>query len=323
MHSEKVNKGHEFLVFLVFLLVSLCLWLLKVSSEIFETNVAMRVVVEKMPEGLELRDDKVELEVGVRVKGSKLLTYMFGKESHIEIPYSDFTDNDGVLSIETSKLTNKVEAAMPADFAFRFFEEEELVVRIKTESVLLPVKFESDIVAGKNVEYGGIELVPEKVLVTAPPSMLEEMDSVLFKAGTRINVAKDSLITYTLPHKKYTTYEPAVLTAKVKATPYSKVSVMRKLSVEDVPLTHIASLYGLPDSVKLTCLMPPSMTGKVDKEHFGVSVNSGNIRKGVKDTLFFTVSSLPSFVKEENVRLEPEYIILENIKPFGILNLFN
>ncbi len=323
MHPEKVNKGHEFLVFLVFLLVSFCLWLLKVSSEIFETNIAMGVVVEKMPEGLELQDNKIELEVGVRVKGSKLLTYMFGKECSIEIPYSDFTDNDGVLTVETSKLTNKVEAALPADFAFRFFEEEELVAHIKTESVLLPVKFESNIVAGKNVEYGGIELVPGKVLVTAPPSMLEEMDSVLFKAGTKINVARDSILTYTLPRKKYTTYEPSVLTAKVKATPYSKVSVMRKLWVEDIPLNHIASLYGLPDSVKLTYLMPPSMAEKVDKGHFRVSVNSGNIRKGAKDTLSFTVSSLPSFVKEENVRLEPEYIILENIKPSGILNLFN
>lgn len=323
MHSWKVNKGHDLLVFLVFLLVSFCLWLLKVSNENFETKVAVGVTVIDMPEGLELQDDGVELEVGVRAKGSKLLSYMFHKEAAIEIPYSDFTDKDGVLSIETSKLTNMVEAAMPLEFTFKYFEEEALVAHVKRTSVMLPVKFESDVVARKNVEYSGIELNPEMVTVIAPPSMLEGMEYVLFGAGSKIKVAGDTVLTYTLPKKKYISYEPSVLTARVKATPYSKVSVMRKLQIEDMPMEHIANLYDLPDSVKLSCLLPPSLAGKVDKEHFRVSLHASDIRKGAKDTLFFRVSELPSFTKEENVMLNPEYVILENIRPFGLLNIFN
>ena len=67
MHSEKVNKGHDLLVFLVFLLVSFCLWLLKVSNENFETKVAIGVTVLDMPEGLELQD------------GGKRINHVFGE----------------------------------------------------------------------------------------------------------------------------------------------------------------------------------------------------------------------------------------------------
>ena len=98
---------------------------------------------------------------------------------------------------------------------------------------------------------------------------------------------------------------------------------MRKLQIVDMPMDHIAHLYDLPDSVKVSCLIPPSLSAKVGKEHFKVSVHASDIRKGAKDTLFFSVSALPSFVKEENVRLIPEYVILENVRPFGILNIFD
>lgn len=323
MHSEKVNKGHDILVFLVFLVISFCLWLLKVSNEDFETNVVMNVIVEEVPDGLELQEDDIELNVGVKAKGSKLLAYVFGKAGSIEVAFSDFADDDGVLSIETSKLANKVEAAMPPGFSFKYFADESLIVYVKKESVSLPVKFDSNIVAGKNVEYGGVELHPEKVTVMAPPSMLEGLEFVSFKSIPNIKVLKDTVLEYTLPQKKYMAYEPSVLTVKIKASPYSNIKVMRKLQILDMPLSHIAKLYGFPDSIEVSCLIPPSMASKVAKEHFKVSAHSSDVRKGTKDTLFLNVGSLPSFVKEDNVKLQPEYIILDNIKPFSILNIFN
>lgn len=321
MPTKKPNKAQEFWVFLAFLFVSFCLWLMKVTNESFETNITVGVIVKHVPAGVELENDDVEIEVGVRAKGSKLLAYKLWKECSIVVDYADFADNDGILSMPTSKLTNNIGSSLPAFFTFRYFEDDSLTVKIKKESVTLPVIFNPVIVAGNNVEYDGYRLSADSVIVTAPPAFLNGVENVHFGTDSVILVTRDTLLRCTLPQRRYVKYEPAVLTANIKASPYTMLNIRRRVQLVDTVSGEITP-SDIPDSVTVSCMLPPSMAAKVGKAHFNVYAAPGDIVKGERDTLRLRVSSLPPFVRRENVRVEPEYILLDKKWSFGIFGIF-
>ena len=92
MSSMKSEKGHNLFVFFCFLFVSFCLWLLKALNEKFETDIVVDVVVMNIPEGLELEEDVVGVEVFVRDEGTKLVGYMFGANPQTNIDFKDLTE---------------------------------------------------------------------------------------------------------------------------------------------------------------------------------------------------------------------------------------
>lgn len=322
MPATKPNKGQEIWVFLVFLFVSFCLWLMKVTNENFETSIPVGVIVKHIPPGVELENDDVEIEVGVRAKGSKLLAYKLWKECNIVVDYNDFADNDGVLSLPTSKLTNNVEGSLPPFFSFKYFEDDSLILRVRKESAVLPVLFKPVIVAGRNVEYNGFVLSADSVTVTAPPAFMHGMENVEFVTDSLVTVTKDTVLNFAFPKRKYVGYEPDRLTASIKASPYTVVSVKRKLQLVDMHSSDV-NMLSIPDSVTVSCLLPPSRVADVGEAHFAVYAAPGDIINGERDTLRFKVASLPPFVRRENVRVEPEYILLDNKWSFRILGIFN
>ncbi len=314
MPATKTDKGKDIWVFLAFLFVSFCLWLMKVTNENFETSIPVGITVRHLPAGVELEDDDIEIEVGVRAKGSKLLAYRLWKECGIAVSYSDFADNGDLLSMPTSKLANNVEGSLPAFFSFKYFEDDSLVLRIRKESAVLPVLFTPVIVAGDNVEYGGYVLNADTVRVTAPPAMLARMENVRFVTDSLLAVAKDTLLRYELPQRRYFCYEPAVLTARISAAPYSLVKVKRRLQANGCD----EGLYELPDSVTVSCLVPPSMASRIGSGHFMPYLSAGG-----NDTLFVKVASMPPFVNERSVKAEPGYVLARKKKPFRIFGIFN
>lgn len=310
MLSGIKDRERNFLVFLVFLLISSCMWFFKVIGERLEADIPVGVIVKNMPQELQLEKD-AELDVVVKADGGDLVAYMLGRKQVLVIDYNDMEYSDGRLTIPTSQLVNNIASTLPGSFSFRYFKENFLALEVERQTVSLPVVLSSSFVAADGLELGKVEFVPENVTVTAPSSMLQEMSFVQFGNDSVVEIGKDTVMSYILEQKKFVKYNPTVLTARVKTEPYMSVSYSRMVEISDYFAGNSEALCILPVPVTVRCSIPGSLLGEVRDGQIKVNVVSISSSAAGKDTLRFGVDALPFFIKEDRVVIEPEYIVVD------------
>lgn len=310
MPLGKKSQGRDFLIFLVFLFVSLCMWLMKVAGENLEAEISIGVIVKNLPQELQLEDD-AELQVVVKADGADIIAYMMGKSRNMVVDYNDMEYRDGALLLSTSQLVNNVASVLPGPFSFRYFKENTLVLETRQQTVELPVMLSSAYVAADGIELGDVEFTPETVAVTAPETLLQKMSYVQFGGDSLIIIGRDTVITWSLEPAAFVKYEPVAITAKVKTEPYVNISLPRRVQIDDDSLRAAESACRMPVPVTVTCKVPKSMVSELCDEHLKVNVVSRSSAADGRDTLRFGVSALPFFVKDERVTVEPELIVLD------------
>ena len=310
MPLGKKSQGRDFLIFLVFLFVSSCMWLMKVAGENLEAEISIGVIVKNLPQELQLEDD-AELQVVVKADGADIIAYMMGKSRNMVVDYNDMEYRDGVLLLSTSQLVNNVASVLPGPFSFRYFKENTLVLETRQQTVELPVMLSSAYVAADGIELGDVEFTPETVAVTAPETLLQKMSYVQFGGDSLIIIGRDTVITWSLEPAAFVKYEPVAITAKVKTEPYVNISLPRRVQIDDDSLRAAESACLMPVPVTVTCKVPKSMVSELCDEHLKVNVVSRSSAADGRDTLRFGVSALPFFVKDERVTVEPELIVLD------------
>jgi hypothetical protein len=74
------KKSREFLIFLFFVFVSFCFWLLQVLNDEYETELSIPLKLKNVPENVVLTSELPhELKIGVKDRGTVLVNYMLGQ----------------------------------------------------------------------------------------------------------------------------------------------------------------------------------------------------------------------------------------------------
>lgn len=120
-------------MFMAFLLASISLWFLKVTDEDTEAEVAVGVVVNNVPSGIEIPED-VELKADVKAKGGDILLYILGSKSNISVDYSEFNSSGVHLTLQTIMLEGRAEEALPKDVHLKNFKQRLLVIDVMGNS---------------------------------------------------------------------------------------------------------------------------------------------------------------------------------------------
>lgn len=118
---------------MAFLLASISLWFLKVTDEDTEAEVAVGVVVNNVPPGIEIPED-VELKADVKAKGGDILLYILGSKSNISVDYSEFNSSGVHLTLQTIMLEGRTEEALPKDVHLKNFKQRLLVIDVMGNS---------------------------------------------------------------------------------------------------------------------------------------------------------------------------------------------
>ena len=310
MSPGKKDKGRDLLLFIGFMVVSSCLWLLKVAGENLEAEISIGITVENLPQELQL-EDEAELRATVMADGADLIAYMLGKELRMVVDYNDMQYIDGRLTIPTSQLVNSAASSLPGSFTFRYFKDNVLVMRTNQLTVALPVMMGSSLVAADGLELGDVELRPKTVKVTAPSTMFRNLSFIEFATDSLTLIERDTVLYCYLQQSKFVKYEPAMLEARVKTEPFVSVSLTRTVDISQVCGGLEDSLCLLPVPVTVTCKVPKSMVEELGDEYLKVGAVAQGGSAGVPDTVRFGVSALPFFVKEGAVSIEPEYVVIE------------
>ena len=103
------RNSREFLIFLFFVFVSFCFWLLQVLNDDYETEFSVPLRLKNVPSDVVLTSELPdELRIGVKDRGTVLANYMLGQTFYpIVVDFKDYEDKGSRVRIPVSALMEK------------------------------------------------------------------------------------------------------------------------------------------------------------------------------------------------------------------------
>ena len=86
------RNSREFLIFLFFVFVSFCFWLLQILNDDYETEFSIPLRMKNVPNNVVLTSElPSELKIGVKDRGTVLTNYMLGQTFYpVTIDFKDY-----------------------------------------------------------------------------------------------------------------------------------------------------------------------------------------------------------------------------------------
>lgn len=269
-------KENNLLLFLFFLLVSCCLWLLQVLNEDYETDIPFSVTVNNVPDNIELVDgDDVEVVVRLSDRGTVLSRYKLGRKLTVDVDFVEFRHNGGTLSLPLSLLKKQMVQAMEGTTSIVQYHEDTLYLQVRQNRKLLPVVLNGKIDAADHYEITSVEISPVDVMVSAMPDMLEAMESVETEYVVKKYLKNDRVFTVKIAADEYMDVEPSVVDVHVSVSPMK----VKRVQVPVTLLNFPESLFPdwLPNEVELSFEISESNYDMIGPADFVVTLDYNDI----------------------------------------------
>lgn len=313
MSSVKGDKGRKFMVFVFFVAVSFFMWVLKALNEKYEARISIAVTVTGVPNGIELEElEEGELEVIVHDNGTNLIKYLFTDVPPIKVDYSELNDNNGVLTMPVSALTNRASLLFDPSASLLHFNKELLTVRVKLEKKVLPVVVLFDASPAEHYTVKGVKFSPENVEVTAPHAVLNGMSEVNLGNISVGGLERDTAFVIPIPVSEYM----SVGTPGIKAD----ISVEKLVSSSlDVPVRFVnfpdafardsvISHYAVPEYAKVVFETQKSEMPLVSNEDFAVELDYNELLAASDNKARLKVVKCPAYVFRKYMNVVPEFL---------------
>lgn len=299
-------EENNLLPFLFFLLVSCCLWLLQTLNEKYETDVAFRVNIKRLPADVQVDGDDAYFMARIRDYGTALIGYEFGSAIQVDVDYDKLQFSNGRLLLPLSQVKQNVENSISSSTTLVRFLQDTLVLDVKRSMALLPVKIDGVIDAAEHYAVAEIEIVPSEVNVIATDSELDGIVDVRTEYVVKKYLKNSVGFKVPLVSGNLMTVEPSVVDVYVTVHPL----VSKKVHVPVRYMGFPIDMQGkFPHEVLVSYEVPEPDADDVGADNFVVSVDYDEIVDSGSDNAEFSV--LSSSHKVRNIQLSPSRI---NIK---------
>ena len=124
---SKTNR--EFLIFLLFLLLSGIFWLMMTFNETYEKEIVLPVRYVNVPQSAVLTSGESDsIHVNISDKGFSLFAFIYSRDSHtIDIDFTKYALPDGIGSVPAIDLQHMIEQLLPTSAKITSLKTEKLV----------------------------------------------------------------------------------------------------------------------------------------------------------------------------------------------------
>ncbi len=175
-----LNK--EFLIFLFFLFLSGCFWLMMSLNETYEKEFSIPVRLVGVPKNAVMTGDVTDtVKITVRDKGFTLVTYQYGKWFRpLTFKFSSYADEDqGHGVIPNADAVRQVQSQLYGSTKLLSVKPDKLDFYFTYgASKQVPVKFKGKITTSKTYYLAHTEFMPSMVTVYANKKQLDELKYV-------------------------------------------------------------------------------------------------------------------------------------------------
>ncbi len=256
---KKLREDKNALVFLFFLFLSTCFWILNaLSKDNYTTDLKYPIRFSNSnKKQLIIGDARRDLTLKVRGGGFSILNYHLNEKFLTQtidlsgMPRVTFKGVDGVI-ITTKEYQNRIEGKLATGMSLVDISPDTLFVPLEDRvSKKIPVKLDAKIEFKQQCQLSGsIQLQPDSIVVSGPKNII---DTLMF-VSTRTQLfseLKDTLIRNVgLNDEKWVDYSTKRVVVNIPVEPFTEASVQVPLMAEGLPDSLILKTF--PSEVKVS-----------------------------------------------------------------------
>lgn len=174
------QKSREFLIFLFFVFVSFCFWLLQVLNDEYETELPIPIRMKNVPENVVLTSElPSEVKVGVKDRGTVLVNYLWGQTFYpLSIDFSDYLDKGSHVRIPSTVLSKKISSQLNQSTKLTVIKPDTLdFIYTRGMSKMIPVRLRGNVKPERQYYISDTICSPDSVKVYAPQNMLDTISA--------------------------------------------------------------------------------------------------------------------------------------------------
>ena len=191
---SKTNR--EFLIFLLFLLLSGIFWLMMTFKETYEKEIVLPVRYVNVPQSAVLTSGESDsIHVNISDKGFSLFAFIYSRDSHtIDIDFTKYALPDGIGSVPAIDLQHMIEQLLPTSAKITSLKTEKLVFYYNNgEKKKVPVRWRGHLKTDPHYFIAKTLIEPDSVTIFASR---EKLDSIHYVYTRELNYSEihDTLI---------------------------------------------------------------------------------------------------------------------------------
>ncbi len=305
--------NREFLIFLLFLLLSGAFWLLMTLNETYEREIEVPVQIVEIPKNVVLASDTTTVvRVTVRDKGFSLLAYSYGNKIRpVNVKFQSYAKKDGAGVISAAELQKLITRQLFGSSSiigikpdkFEFFYNFGLKKK-------MPVKLVGKIVPGRSYYLSKISFEPDSVEIYASREML---DSIKYVNTEHLNISNltDTVVRdVSLLKVKGVKYVPEKV--KVSICPDILTEESCEVPIEAVNMPEGKILRTFPSRVTITYTVGASMFRLISPERFKVVADYNELMANPSEKCNIYLRSFPHGVRNPRLSVsQVDYLIEE------------
>ncbi len=305
----KLPSGREVFLFLFFLLVSCCFWLMLTLNQKYETNVDFSVHLSNLPDNVAFSSSTEKtVTVRLRDRGTIIADYLFNSFRPIVVDFSELQKRDGYLSLPVASLRKRIESRLQNSSSLITFQPDSFLYYVKEDAIRVPVRVNGDFSTARQYIAEAAKAIPDSVLVFAPQAIADTLQYISTQYIVQNELRDSVVLSAKLMHDKKIECIPDTVQVVIPVTPYIQKSF-------DVPVIGVGfpngtMLRAFPSHVKVIADIGMLYLNKITPDDFEVAVDYSDIVAGNADRVKLRLLKSPSAVS--NVRIAPgeiEYLI--------------
>lgn len=309
------KKCREFLIFLFFVFVSFCFWLLQVLDDEYETELKIPIGMKNVPENVVMTSElPSHLYVGVKDRGTVLANYMLGKSfSRVYLDFSEYVGKGNLVRIHSSELAKRISAQLNQTTKIQTFKPDTIeFIYTQGNGRKVPVKLQGEVKPERQYYISGITYSPDSVTVYAPKSVLDTLTAAYTEPLNEEGISDTLRRRLSLQSVKGTRFMPSHSDITLMVDIFSEKTV-------DVPVRGVGFppnkvLRTFPSKVQVTFQVGLSHFKDITAEDFAVEVDYKNLENSVDDKCKPQLIVLSQHVNHARITpKEIDYIIEQQI----------
>lgn len=174
------RKSREFLIFLFFVFVSFCFWLLQVLNDDYEVELSIPLKMKNVPENVVLTSElPKELKIGVKDRGTVLVNYLLGQTLYpLTIDFEEYSDKGNLVRIPSNTLNKRIASQLNQSTKLSTVKPDTLdLIYTRGEGKKVPVRLRGEVKAERQYYISDIVFLPDSVMAYAPKNILDTITS--------------------------------------------------------------------------------------------------------------------------------------------------
>ena len=309
------KKSREFLIFLFFVFVSFCFWLLQVLNDDYETELSMQLKLKNVPENVVLTSELPnELKIGVQDKGTVLINYLLGKSLYpVTIDFEEYQDKGNQIRFLSSALSKRVTGQLSQSTKLLAIKPDTLeLIYTRGEGKKVPVCLRGEVEAERQYYISERIFSPDSVMVYAPQEILDTITAAYTETLHVEEISDTTRHRVGIMPVKGARFTPSYSDITFMVDMYSEKTV--EVPVQGINFPEDKLLRTFPSKVQVTFQVGLRQFKTVNAEDFTVVVDYQTLEKEKSEKCKPVLLKSPANVNLIRVApAEIDYIIEQKI----------